>query len=146
MEVRCCECVLALDVSLDRVFFYFFFNDTSTTEIYAYCHTLTLHDALPIWSGNSRRWKHRIPRATGRSSRLVASCRTVRWGRSNGLRCPRRSRARSARNGDADCRGSHPRTQCRQRSWVQGPPTRLEERRVGKESGSTCRNRGEPEL
>src|SRR5690242_21296380 len=26
-------------------FFYFFFNDTATTEIY----TLSLHDALPIW-------------------------------------------------------------------------------------------------
>ena len=25
----------------------FFFNDTATTEIY----TLSLHDALPIWSG-----------------------------------------------------------------------------------------------
>src|SRR6266700_8310339 len=31
-------------------FFFFFFNDTATTEIY----TLSLHDALPIWtySGN----------------------------------------------------------------------------------------------
>src|SRR2546426_5242559 len=27
--------------------FFFFFNDTATTEIY----TLSLHDALPIWSG-----------------------------------------------------------------------------------------------
>src|SRR5471030_3400759 len=27
------------------VFFFFFFNDTATTEIY----TLSLHDALPIW-------------------------------------------------------------------------------------------------
>src|SRR3546814_15510479 len=26
----------------------FFFNDTSTTEIYTYGHTLSLHDALPI--------------------------------------------------------------------------------------------------
>src|SRR3546814_5363996 len=26
----------------------FFFNDTATTEIYSYCHTLSLHDALPI--------------------------------------------------------------------------------------------------
>src|SRR3546814_14421637 len=25
-----------------------FFNDTSTTEIYTYLHTLSLHDALPI--------------------------------------------------------------------------------------------------
>src|SRR3546814_16833082 len=28
----------------------FFFNDTATTEIYTYCHTLALHDALPICS------------------------------------------------------------------------------------------------
>src|SRR3546814_7043597 len=26
----------------------FFFNDTATTEIYTYVHTLYLHDALPI--------------------------------------------------------------------------------------------------
>src|SRR3546814_3608719 len=26
----------------------FFFNDTATTEIYTYLHTLPLHDALPI--------------------------------------------------------------------------------------------------
>src|SRR3546814_14196584 len=28
---------------------YFFFNDTATAEIYTYGHTLSLHDALPIW-------------------------------------------------------------------------------------------------
>src|SRR3546814_2953068 len=28
--------------------FFFFFNDTSTTEIFTYLHTLSLHDALPI--------------------------------------------------------------------------------------------------
>src|SRR3546814_12557899 len=27
----------------------FFFNDTATTEIYTDCHTLSLHDALPIY-------------------------------------------------------------------------------------------------
>src|SRR3712207_7565936 len=30
--------------------FFFFFNDTATTEIY----TLSLHDALPIWPGRAR--------------------------------------------------------------------------------------------
>src|SRR3546814_7518686 len=30
--------------------FCFFFHDTATTEIDTYCHTLSLHDALPIWS------------------------------------------------------------------------------------------------
>src|SRR2546430_9137111 len=34
-----------------RVFVFFFFNDTATTEIY----TLSLHDALPIWAGRRRR-------------------------------------------------------------------------------------------
>src|SRR3546814_2856932 len=29
---------------------FFFCNDTATTEIYTYCHTLSLHDALPISS------------------------------------------------------------------------------------------------
>src|SRR3546814_19807312 len=28
-----------------------FFNDTATTEIYTYVHTLSLHDALPISAG-----------------------------------------------------------------------------------------------
>src|SRR3546814_2362327 len=28
--------------------YFFFFNYTATTEIYTYCHTLSLHDALPI--------------------------------------------------------------------------------------------------
>src|SRR3546814_11911413 len=28
--------------------FFFFFNDPAATGIYTYCHTLSLHDALPI--------------------------------------------------------------------------------------------------
>src|SRR2546430_16847741 len=32
-----------------RCFFFFFFNDTATTEIY----TLSLHDALPIYAGSA---------------------------------------------------------------------------------------------
>src|ERR1039457_1004922 len=32
-----------------RLFFFFFFNDTATTEIY----TLSLHDALPIYLGKN---------------------------------------------------------------------------------------------
>src|SRR5210317_1838729 len=30
-------------------FFFFFFNDTATTEIYTLSYTLSLHDALPIY-------------------------------------------------------------------------------------------------
>src|SRR2546430_12423388 len=34
------------------MYYFFFFNDTATTEIY----TLSLHDALPIWGWPARRW------------------------------------------------------------------------------------------
>src|SRR5208337_5638995 len=40
------------------VFFFFFFNDTATTEIY----TLSLHDALPIWRPDLERMAE-VPRA-----------------------------------------------------------------------------------
>src|SRR3546814_13649848 len=33
----------------------FFFNDTATTEIYTYGHTLSLHDALPILASTVRK-------------------------------------------------------------------------------------------
>src|SRR5256885_15376306 len=35
---------------IDLNYFFFFFNDTATTEIY----TLSLHDALPIWLSMSQ--------------------------------------------------------------------------------------------
>src|SRR2546430_15485977 len=35
--------------SVNRIFLFFFFNDTATTEIY----TLSLHDALPIYSASN---------------------------------------------------------------------------------------------
>src|SRR2546430_6352670 len=44
------------------IFFFFFFNDTATTEIY----TLSLHDALPIFAGRCRRGERsREPRFAG---------------------------------------------------------------------------------
>src|SRR5580765_9011643 len=40
----------------DTLRFFFFFNDTATTEIY----TLSLHDALPIfWPSSRSRWSQR---------------------------------------------------------------------------------------
>src|SRR5438034_11117918 len=47
--------------------FFFFFNDTATTEIY----TLSLHDALPICSGRGRtgRWSCTRGRCGRRSTR-----------------------------------------------------------------------------
>src|SRR5258707_10098640 len=44
-----------------RYGFFFFFNDTATTEIY----TLSLHDALPIW----RDARHRARPSVGRRAR-----------------------------------------------------------------------------
>src|SRR5256885_2297296 len=38
-------CRLLLETKKTSLSFFFFFNDTATTEIY----TLSLHDALPIW-------------------------------------------------------------------------------------------------
>src|SRR2546430_11267576 len=49
---------------------FFFFNDTATTEIY----TLSLHDALPISGGSSRRWRSPITRWT--ASRSRGACRS----------------------------------------------------------------------
>src|SRR5256885_16967257 len=45
-------------------FFFFFFNDTATTEIY----TLSLHDALPIWS-----FQRSSPVPASRLSYMVSS-------------------------------------------------------------------------
>src|SRR5689334_24133633 len=62
-------------------YFFFFFNDTATTEIY----TLSLHDALPISSGSPSR-----PRSSSTSrtcSRRRASCpRTRRTAPARGRR------------------------------------------------------------
>src|SRR5260221_1939345 len=38
--------MLPLRLQFQRLYFFFFFNDTATTEIY----TLSLHDALPIFA------------------------------------------------------------------------------------------------
>src|SRR5258708_20260052 len=38
-----------------HILYFFFFNDTATTEIY----TLSLHDALPIWGSHAGRMFHR---------------------------------------------------------------------------------------
>src|SRR5881398_4185363 len=44
--------------------YFFFFNDTATTEIYTLSDTLSLHDALPIsssWPGRAARSPRRRP-------------------------------------------------------------------------------------
>src|SRR3546814_17254038 len=61
------------------------FNATATTEIYTYGHTLSLHDALPIYSqGISTRWAKRGNlRHVGSRHRMVEGC-----GRRGGGRVP----------------------------------------------------------
>src|SRR3546814_12418271 len=48
----CCVSMFFVFILINLCFlsllWYFFFNDTATTEIYTYLHTLSLHDALPI--------------------------------------------------------------------------------------------------
>src|SRR2546422_9425488 len=74
-----------------HMYFFFFFNDTATTEIY----TLSLHDALPILSANSscRRPRASTPcSASGgnhsptchRSSRRVRDRKSTRLNSSHG--------------------------------------------------------------
>src|SRR6266540_5894591 len=55
----CCLCILNSRSWRSRSFilFFFFFNDTATTEIY----TLSLHDALPILYATRRRPRPRRP-------------------------------------------------------------------------------------
>src|SRR5260370_35868948 len=50
---------------LTLTIFFFFFNDTATTEIY----TLSLHDALPISTGGATRCPLRCPEANNNASR-----------------------------------------------------------------------------
>src|SRR2546430_2796211 len=58
-----------------RIFFFFFFNDTATTEIY----TLSLHDALPISYGDdaSRQieWRRESQACAGLSAQKLDEIR-----------------------------------------------------------------------
>src|SRR3546814_1588705 len=74
------------------LFILLFFNDAATTEIYTYCHTLSLHDALPICPGRSRAGQCRG--ASGRRRRRHRS--------RQGRRCGRVSRHAPRRSGRPD--------------------------------------------
>src|SRR5258705_12923464 len=56
--------VLYPSMHLTMIPFFFFFNDTATTEIY----TLSLHDALPIFSRRARSCASRRRRQPSRGS------------------------------------------------------------------------------
>src|SRR5215211_6697399 len=98
--------------------FFFFFNDTATTEIY----TLSLHDALPIWPSGSctRGWLPRSQPRTCRGARATANapgspagCCSTRSASSSGsscrrgaTRCGRRSGRSAAAATSSDASGS----------------------------------------
>src|SRR3546814_11998168 len=99
----------------------FFLNDTATTEIYTYGHTLSLHDALPIWRPLARRG------STQGCARGAADRRCERkLGRDRYFERGRGARRHGSRN---------------DRTAGAGRRRRSEERRVGKECVSTCRSR-----
>src|SRR5947209_12502536 len=68
-------CYVIAYVDLSFNLFFFFFNDTATTEIY----TLSLHDALPIYKpfGRSLRLRSSLCPSLGRSRRGDPSRRTA---------------------------------------------------------------------
>src|SRR5258708_35051837 len=68
---------LITPILLPLLSFFFFFNDTATTEIY----TLSLHDALPIYCFKSCS-RFRTRACTDTSSAAVGSSRMTSFGRS----------------------------------------------------------------
>src|SRR3712207_9255647 len=77
-------------VVIAKISFFFFFNDTATTEIY----TLSLHDALPICTRTSRR--HTAERREG--DRRAATDRSHRRERLRGRQDDGVGRARGGRS------------------------------------------------
>src|SRR5256885_13668852 len=117
------------------MYFFFFFNDTATTEIY----TLSLHDALPIWLGHGGDSLDVVGRQQACSSTCTSRASSVCGTSCCGSGCcalhhrpwPGMSAAPSACQ--LPCSTMHRPASAR-------PASRSEERRVGKE----CRSRWSP--
>src|SRR5256885_8491314 len=58
-------CILYHETPYTPILFFFFFNDTATTEIY----TLSLHDALPIFPATGQQLSLGAPRRLGSGER-----------------------------------------------------------------------------
>src|SRR3546814_2873237 len=63
---------------------YYCFTDTANTEIYTYLHTLSLHDALPIWF-RSAAFRRARSRATSLGSKNRSA--SISTNRSSRCRC-----------------------------------------------------------
>src|SRR3546814_17222604 len=72
-------CVLCFIIFFSCGFIFFFFNDTSTTEIYTYLHTLSLHDALPIYAYMPWAFTPSARIALSATSRRPARCTIAPW-------------------------------------------------------------------
>src|SRR3546814_17200474 len=118
-----------------------FFNDTSTTEIYTYLHTPSLHDALPILltnpAGIGVLHPHRTEYADGKKRRIPldtvphyfpALISPETWADAQALL--------TAKGAPRGRQAVAPLSNILSRL-----ATRSEERRVGKECVSTCRSR-----
>src|SRR3546814_18972336 len=64
---------------------FFFFNDTATTAIYTYGHTLSLHDALPIDRRGARHLLGLLLEPTGADVALTQDCSLLLERRDPGL-------------------------------------------------------------
>src|SRR3546814_16845861 len=109
------------------IYSFVFFNDTATSEIYTYLHTLSLHDSLTIYQPGHFGADRHLPRAD--------ACRLPREAHRDA------DDARPCGSQAAGCR--HPREE-RALTWRSATSLRSEESRVGKECVSTCRSRWSP--
>src|SRR3546814_19188181 len=131
---------------------FIFFNDTATTEIYTYLHTLSLHDALPISDDQDAPAQGNL-RLTGQGARAI-------WCQGLAAYGDARSVARKLDSGSAGIDGC-PRFSNSTVIGLQaserlsrndqfgliagiGQLLRSEARRVGKECVSPCRSRWSP--
>src|SRR3546814_20797209 len=114
-----------------------FFKDTATTVIYTYCHTLSLHDALPICAIGAVLW---FVVASDRRSMRAAPLSALRHLRSATpiIRCS------AAFSAFASIRHRQRRARLNRSSRsISASPSRTrrsDERRVGKQCVSHCRS------
>src|SRR3546814_16887306 len=113
------------------VFFNFFVNDTATTEIYTYLHTLSLPVALPIWTAVEGAVDGDDSIAFGLADMVVVLAHHLDAALDRlGARIAEEHRI-------GETVGDQPLA----RLLLAGDPVRSEERRVGKECVSPCRSR-----
>src|SRR3546814_17239049 len=121
---------------------YFFFKDTATTEIYTYCHTLSLPDALPICGVEiADRRPCVAAQQVGESAVVVQHGGVALQDESAIVGLDSLVPATGAVVQQADAVPGPPERRIASHGALQRELGDSEERRVGKECGSTCRYR-----